>query len=270
MRNVLRNATVVPQVNHCLHDSSRVLEFHDAILPPTLRDDSTTLIFSAELTHVPGVAVGAPILLPPSSGDPRGGVPHTWLPFGHFLRVSDDGFLSAILRLPLSSIATPAALVREKLRKCDCIVITIVRPHRCNFPPQAALLSPSSAWAEAASRLAPVDLRVPTPCDARLLPTLSRPSFEDYFRGVTRRAEEASSSQPAAPRAGQKRQRELDVPAGPAAAPPAASTARPPVHARRVWPTTYQEYYYTMSTLLLEEARAALAAGVLTVSACFM
>lgn len=121
-------------------------------------------------------------------------------------------------------------------------------------------MSLSDAWPEAESKLSPADLRPPTPCDALLLPTLSRPAFEDYFRGVEGAAPGSGTGQSAPPQAGQKRQREGESVAC------AASAAGQSPAPRRAWPASFSEYHFTMSILLLEEARATLAGGVVAVS----
>lgn len=64
----------------------RVHDLMQVVLPPTLRADSTAFGFNT--------ALGA------------------CAPIGFFLRANDDIFIRAILRIPLESIASTAAMVR--------------------------------------------------------------------------------------------------------------------------------------------------------------
>ena len=110
---------------------------------------------------------------------------------------------------------------------------------------QAALLCPSNEWPAKETRLGPLDLEPPTPCASDLLPALARPAFEDFFRLPADPVPGDASGQSAAV-AGQKRQRPAEG--------PAPST-------RQRWPATFSDYYFSMTVLLMEEARAALASA---------
>lgn len=110
---------------------------------------------------------------------------------------------------------------------------------------QAALLCPSNEWPTKEARLGPLDLELPAPCTSDLLPALARPTFEDFFRFSADTLPGVAPGQGAA-LAGQKRQRSAEAPA-------------PSI--RHSWPATFTDYYFSMTVLLMEEARAALASG---------
>ena len=86
-----------------------------------------------------------------------------------------------------------------------------------------------------------------TMCPIDLLPKLPRPNFSDFFEGPLCHEQSPLT-------VGLKRSRHTDAEAAP------CRSSSP------AWPSSWAHYHFTFATLLLEEARAALASAATAVS----